>query len=167
MRTFFLLGWRNKEPSQRMLDAALKMKQKGMFRFLGMSGHNRPLFARINPRGVFDLFHIRYNAAHVGAETETFPYLKDTGVVTYTATRWGQLVNPKKMPPGHLPPKSVDCYRFVLSNPAVHICLCGPKNRSQMDQALEVLSAGPMDEKEMARMREIGAFVHRKSSFLF
>ena len=163
----FLLGWRNKEPSQSLLDKALELKQKGMFRFLGMSGHHRPLFARITPRGIFDLFHIRYNAAHVGAETEAFPHLKDTGVVTYTATRWGHLLNPKKMPPGHPPLKSADCYRFVLSNPAVHICLCGPENQSQMDQALEVLHAGPMDEKEMARVRKIGEHVHRKSSFFF
>ena len=58
------------------------------------------------------------------------------GVVSFTATRWGQLLNSRKLPPGELPPSATDCYRFVLSNPAVDLWLCGPKNTEQMREAL-------------------------------
>ena len=115
-----ILGWYNRLPSLRIIDKAHALKKKGFFRFIGLSGHNRSLFPKLADDDIFDLFHIRYNAAHRGAEIETFPYLakeKGPSIVSYTATRWGQLLNSKKMPSGYDPPSSADCYRFVLSNP--------------------------------------------------
>jgi aryl-alcohol dehydrogenase-like predicted oxidoreductase len=85
-----LLGWHNKKPAQRILYKALEMKEKGLYKFLGVSGHNRSLFPKLAKDNVFDLFHIRYNAAHRGAEEETFPHLQGDnrpGIVSYTATR--------------------------------------------------------------------------------
>lgn len=161
----FILGWHNKTPSQKLIDKAMAMQQRGMFRFLGLSGHNRGLFANMAAMGVFDLFHVRYNAAHRGAETEAFPHLNGAGIVSYTATRWGHLLKPGKMPPGQAPPSATDCYRFVLSHPEVDICLCGPSNLEQMDQALSALKKGPMDEPELERMRAIGDHVHQQRSF--
>jgi len=158
-----LLGWHNKKPAQRILGKALEMKEKGLYGFLGVSGHNRSLFPKLAEDNVFDLFHIRYNAAHRGAEEETFPHLQGDnrpGIVSYTATRWGQLLNTKKMPPGEEPPSASDCYRFVLSNPAVDVCMCGPKDTAQMREALRTLELGPLNEEDLKRMREIGAFVH-------
>ncbi len=161
----FLLGWHNREPSPRIIDRALVMQQKGTVRFVGMSGHNRPLFARMAALEVFDLFHVRYNAAHRGAETEVFPHLRGQGLVSYTATRWGHLLQPRRMPPGERPPSSRDCYRFALSHPAVDICLCGPRNMEQMEAALETLEKGPLDADALARMQAIGDHVHRRRSF--
>jgi len=161
----FLLGWHNKAPARRLIDRALDMKSRGMVRCIGMSGHQRPLFPQMAKTGAFDLFHIRYNAAHRGAATEAFPHLGDAGVVSYTATRWGHLLNPKKMPPGEKPPSSTDCYRFVLSQPGIHACLCGPQDMAQMDAALKTLDSPPMDDDEQARMRAIGDHVHRQRSF--
>lgn len=161
----FLLGWHNRAPSPRLIDRALAMREKGMVRYVGMSGHNRPLFARMAKLEVFDLFHVRYNAAHRGAETEVFPRLRGQGLVSYTATRWGHLLQARRMPPGERPPSSRDCYRFALSHPSVHICMCGPRNREQMEAALETLASGPLDADELARMRAIGDHVHRRRSF--
>lgn len=161
----FLLGWHNKAPSQRLIERALDMKARGMVRFIGMTGHNRRLFPQMASRDLFDLFHIRYNAAHRGAETEAFPHLGSAGVVTYTATRWGHLLNPKKMPPGEAPPSSTDCYRFVLSHPSVDVCLCGPGNMDQMTTALQTFDSGSMTDAELVRMRAIGNHVHRQRSF--
>jgi predicted aldo/keto reductase-like oxidoreductase len=161
-----LLGWHNRSPSQKLIDKALSMKEKGLYRFLGLSGHNRSLFPVLAQNGAFDLFHIRYNAAHRGAEKETFPHLKGDkrpGIVSYTATRWGQLLNPRKMPPGEIPPSASDCYRFVLSNPAVDLCLCGPKDTEQMREALQTLQLGPLGQKDMERLRKIGDYVHTKT----
>lgn len=166
-----LLGWHNSYPSRRVIDAALALKDAGLARFIAISGHERPLYARYAEEAKrdpsaspFDILMFRYNAAHRGAESEIFPHLDDSparpGVTCYTATRWGQLLDPKRMPPGERPMTSAECYRFVLSNPKVDLCMTGPKNAEQLDAALEALAAGPLDEDEMARIRRIGAHVH-------
>jgi len=158
-----LLGYFSRRPPQRILEGALRMKEKGMVRFIGMSGHNRKLFPKLREEGLFDVFHIRYNAAHRGAETELFPFVGGEGrpgIVNFTATSWGRLLNPKKTPPGEPPATAADCYRFVLSNPAVDVCMTGAKTIEQMRENLKVLDRGPMTEEEMARMRRLGDFIH-------
>lgn len=160
-----ILGWYNRSPSRRVIERAIDMREKGFYRFLGLSGHNRSLFPKLTGKDLFDIFHVRYNAAHRGAEKETFPFMQGDnkpGIVSYTATRWGQLLNPRKMPPGESPLSATDCYRFVLSNPAVDICLSGPKNTKQMREALQSLELGPMDESELMRVRKIGDHLHKK-----
>jgi aryl-alcohol dehydrogenase-like predicted oxidoreductase len=161
----FLLGWHNKAPSPRLIDRALAMREKGLLRCVGMSGHHRPLFATMAAREAFDIFHVRYNAAHRGAETDVFPHLRGQGLVSYTATRWGHLLQARRMPPGERPPASRDCYRFALSHPAVDVCLCGPRNMEQMEAALKVLDSNLMDAAERARMQAIGDHVHGRRSF--
>jgi len=84
---------------------------------------------------------------------------KRPGTVAFTATRWGQLLNPKKMPPGEKPPTAPDCYRFVLSHPAVDVCMSGPKTAEQMRENLSVLDGGPLGEDELARMHRIGDYI--------
>ncbi len=165
-----ILGWHNRKPSARLMDLTLSLKEKKLVRFIGMSGHNRPFFPKMALSGELDLFHIRYNAAHRGAENETFPHMtgeKQPGIVTYTATRWGHLLSSKKMPPGESTPKSSDCYRFVMSNPSVDVCLCGPKDVNQMREALPALELGPLDADEMNRMKKIGDHIHQNAKSFF
>jgi predicted aldo/keto reductase-like oxidoreductase len=165
-----LLGWHKRRPSQRMLDKCLELKTKGMYRYLAISSHNRSLFPLLARENVFDIFHLRYNAAHRGAESEVFDQLNDQerpGIVSYTATRWGQLLNPKKVPTGEKPLSASDCYRFVLSNPNVDICMCGPRDRSQMQEALRSLESGPFSKDELVRVRKIGDYVHAHSTKFF
>ncbi len=164
-----ILGWHNKPPSNMLLDKVCSMKANGLTNFIGMSGHNRSLFPKMTKKDIFDVFHIRYNAAHRGAEKETFPFLKQKspGVVTYTATRWGQLLKPKHMPEGESPLKASDCYRFVLSNTDIDVCLCGPKNRDQMNEALSILEMGQLESEEIQRIKTIGDHVHRTAKSFF
>jgi aryl-alcohol dehydrogenase-like predicted oxidoreductase len=139
------------------------MKEKALIRFIGLSSHNRKLLGELAKTGEFDVMHLRYNAAHRGAETEIFPFLggeRRPGTVSFTATRWGKLLDPKKMPPGEKPPTAADCYRFVLSHPAVDVCISGAKTLEQMRANLAGLEAGPMSETELTRMRRIGDHVH-------
>ena len=160
-----LLGYYPKVPAQKMIDRVLELKERGLVRFIGLSGHNRKLFPELGKQGNFDLFHVRYNAAHRGAETETFPVLDEKnrpGIVSFTATRMGQLLNPKKMPKGEAPPTAVDCYRFVLSNSSVDICMIGTKNSDQMRENLTTLDKAPMSKEELDRMRKIGDYIYMK-----
>jgi predicted aldo/keto reductase-like oxidoreductase len=157
-----ILGYFSRRPSRRLIDGALKMKEKGLTRFIGLSSHNRKLLGELGRDGEFDALHLRYNASHRGAEKDIFPFLggeKRPGTVAFTATRWGQLLNPKKMPPGEKPPTAPDCYRFVLSHSAVDVCMSGPKTAEQMRENLSVLDGRPMSEDELARMRRIGDHV--------
>jgi len=159
-----VLGWHNRRPSPGLVKRARAMQSQGICRYIAMSGHQRRLFPQLAADGQFDLFHVRYNAAHRGAEQEIFPHLQRDGrpgIVSYTATRWGQLLNPNKMPPGESVPEPSDCYRFALSNPAVDVCLCGPKNVNQMRDALPALELGPLEPADMERMKRIGDYVRR------
>ena len=160
-----LLGWYNKTPSPRIMERAVSLRDRGLVRYLAVSGHNREAFPVMADTGMFDILHVRYNAAHRGAEQQVFSRLGQEnrpGIVTYTATRWGNLINPKKTPPHDGPLQGADCYRFVLSNPAVGVCMSGPKNLEQMREALTALEAGALSPEEMERARRIGDWVHSK-----
>ena len=162
-----ILGWFNSAPHGRVLANALKLKEKGKVRFLGMSGHNRKTFGKLaqDPHNPVDVFMIRYNAVHTGAETGIFPLMPKEnrpGVTIYTATCWRKLLNPKKMPPGEKPLTAAECYRFVLSNPNVDLTLFAPNGEAQMLDGLKALEQGPLSEDEMTRARKIGAHIHGK-----
>ena len=67
-----ILGFFPKRPSRRIIEGAMKLKEKGLVRFIGLSGHHRSLFTKLRNDAAFDVFHLRYNAVHRGAETEDF-----------------------------------------------------------------------------------------------
>lgn len=165
-----LLGWHNRRPAPKIIERAMALREKGLVRFLAVSSHNRPLFPELAAEGIYDILHVRYNAAHRGAEEEVFPRLapeKRPGVVTYTATRWGDLLKPNKMPAGERPLTGADCYRFVLSNPDVDVCMTGPRTQAEMREALRALELGPLSPEEMSRIRRIGDHVHTRHRRFF
>jgi len=160
-----LLGWFPKRPPQKIVDGALALKEKGLVRFIGLTSHNRRLFPELAADKVFDVFHVRYNAAHRGAETETFPHLeKNTGpgIVSFTATSWQRLLKSRKLPPQEKPLTAAECYRFALSHPAVDVCMMGARNLDQMRANLQVLETGPLYDEERERIERIGKYVYGK-----
>ncbi len=158
------LGYFNRMPPRRLLEVAQALKDEGKIRFLGITGHNRAFHGALSHEddSAFDVQMIRYNAAHRGAEEEIFAALPAAtpGVVTYTATRWGKLLQASKMPAGEAPLTAADCYRFVLSHPAVDCCLAGPRTEAEMDEGLAALELGPLTPDELSRIRRIGDHVH-------
>lgn len=162
-----LLGWHDERPSAAVVDAAYALVEQGRCRHLGISSHNRPLFVELATDARFDVFHVRYNAAHRGAEREVFPLLpaQAPGIVSFTNTRWGDLLRAQNMPRGMAPPSAADCYRFALSSPHVQVAISGPKDLAQTREALSVLDLGPLDEPALQRMRRIGDHVHGVRSF--
>jgi predicted aldo/keto reductase-like oxidoreductase len=66
------------------------------------------------------------------------------------------------MPPGEIPPAASDCYRFIITNPDIDVCMTGPRNEDEMKEALRTIDLGPLDTDTLERMRKIGAFVHGK-----
>jgi len=162
-----LMSWMRGVPRGRMLETALKLKEEGKVRYLGISTHDRPLAGRVaaDPDSPIDALMIRYNAAHVGAEQDIFPHIPQNnppGVIAFTATRWGQLVNPKKMPPGEMSLTAADCYRFALTSGAVDVCLTGPRTSDELEGGIKAMELGPLSDEEMERVRRIGKYVYGK-----
>lgn len=157
-----LLGWWQSEPPLRIIDAALALQQKGLARHIALSTHERPLLPKI-AGGPYDVFHVRYNAAHRGAEAEVFDPLgsdcaERPGLVAFTALRWGSLVK-TPAPDGRMVTAG-DCYRFALSHPSVDVCMTGPRNDGDVRHALDALEKGPLSEEDMAWMRGHGDRIH-------
>jgi len=172
----FKLGWlgRTSMASKAVIDTLLKLKQEGKILSIGTSIHDRERAGRLALDSEFDLLMIRYNAKHPGAEQDIFPRLsqRDPAVISYTALAWGQLIRPLKgivMPPWpgrggfQGPPLSPGlCYRFVLTNPNVHVVLTGPKNREQLGSNLDAIRQGALEPDEMSWIRQYGQQVKSK-----
>lgn len=170
----FKLGWLGKTSrySPAILDVLAELKHEGKLRTLGTSIHDRERAGRLVQDSPLDVFMLRYNAKHPGAEQDIFPHVeaRDPAIIAYTALAWRQLIRPVKgidVPPF---PGSSDlqamtpalCYRFVLSNPKVHVVLTGPKTRAQLKSNLDCMAEGPLNEEEMAWVREYGRQIKAK-----
>jgi len=160
-----ILGWANREPVGTWLDKAIKLKEEGKVRFLGVSSHMHTLLEKLvaDPQSPFDVFMVRYNAVHPEAEDVVFPCLPSEnppGIMAYTATCWRQLLDTRRMPPGEKPLTAAACYRFSLSSPHVHQCLMGPRNGRELEEGLAALREGPLSREEMAHVRWVGGHVH-------
>ena len=172
----FKLGWlgRTSAYTEAVIDSLLKLKEEGKIRAIGTSIHDRKRAGRLALDSEIDLFMVRYNAKHPGAEEDIFPHLakRNPAVVIYTALAWRQLIRPLKgieMPlwPGRekfdVPPLTPElCYRFVLSNPNVHVVLTGPRNREQLKQNLKAIQQGPLSSAELSWIRQYGKLVKAK-----
>jgi len=164
-----LLGLWNGAVPRRILEACRKLRERGLVRRLALSTHHRPLIARLAADSEFDIFHVRYNAVHRGAERDVFPHLPPQdppGLVSFTATCWRQLLGHKRIPADVTVPSAADCYRFVLTQPKVNICMTGPAGTAQLQQALEALRRGPMPEEQLAWMRRVGDSIYGKTRTL-
>jgi aryl-alcohol dehydrogenase-like predicted oxidoreductase len=168
----YQLGWlgRTSLLTGGIQEAIRELKDEGKIKAVGTSIHDRPRAGRLAWDSVLDAFMLRYNAKHPGAERDVFPYLeaRKPMVIAYTATSWRQLLRPIRgveMPPwpgpsggGEAPPPLTAglCYRFCLTSPHVHVALSGPRNRTQLDENLDALDAGPLSAEEEAWVREYG-----------
>ena len=145
----------------RTLEEMRRLKEEGKIRAIGISIHDRPRAARLAEDSPIDLFMLRYNAAHPGAEREIFPRRRDAEptILAYTATSWRKLL---KRPRGWDGPVMTagDCYRFQLSSPHVDLALTGPKDRAELEENLDALAKGPLTPDEDQWMRAFGHAVH-------
>lgn len=162
-----LLAGHSRAPAPQLMEQIRTLKEQQKIRFVALSTHHRPVIPQLERDREIDIYHLRYNAAHRGAETEVFDHLSDEGgpgIVTFTSNRWGSLIDPGRMPVGESPPSAADCYRFVLAHSKVHVACCGPANMEELRQNLECLEQGPMSDEELERMRRIGKHVYESGA---
>jgi predicted aldo/keto reductase-like oxidoreductase len=137
------------------------LKESGKARALAVSCHDRPMARALVDELDLDVLMLRYNAAHRGAEKEVFDTFGGAhgatprsrpGIVSYTATRWGRLLQRA----GDLGPMTgPECYRFALSHPSVDVALCGAETWDELAADVAGVQEGPL---EGARLGEIRAF---------
>jgi len=159
---------RRKQFTAQVRDELQAVRESGLVRGVSISTHDRALAAELAGDGTLDAVMIRYNAAHRGAETEVFPQLPDSnpGVIAYTATCWTHLLRaPRGYPEGGRVPSAGMCYRFLLSHPAVHVCLMAPSNLRQFEQNLAEIRQGPLAEEDLLFMRSFGDQIHARQRY--
>ena len=141
--------------SGRTWPAMRALVSAGKARALAISCHDRPMARALVDELHLDALMIRYNAAHRGAEKEIFATLGPDrpGVIAYTATRWGRLLQPAA---GLGPMSGPECYRFALGNPAVDVALCGAASYDELAENVRGLSAGPLDPARLVEVRRFG-----------
>jgi aryl-alcohol dehydrogenase-like predicted oxidoreductase len=139
----------------------VRLKEEGKARAIGISIHNRERAGRLVVDSPIDVFMLRYNAAHPGAERDVFPCLEKRrpAVVAYTATSWRKLLKAPRGWQGRVP-GAADCYRFCLSSPHVDVVLTGPKTGAELMENLDGLARGALAPEEDRFMREFGHAVH-------
>jgi aryl-alcohol dehydrogenase-like predicted oxidoreductase len=159
----FQLFWAGKMSvvGERTLAEMTRLKDEGKIRAIGISIHDRQRAARLVLDSPIDLFMLRYNAAHPGAERDVFPHLaqRSPAVVAYTATSWRKLLRKPKGWSG-APMTAGECYRFCLTNPDVDVVLTAPASRAELEANLREVARGPLDDARLAEVRELGRVVH-------
>ncbi len=161
---FLFLGvTQEKHFTDQVKEELYQFREEGKVRAVGISTHNRKFAGKLVNEGILDVIMMRYNAAHRGAEQDIFPYLEkyNPGVVSFTATRWRYLIRrPKNWPKNEPVPTPGMCYRFVLSNPKVHVCMTAPANLKQFEENVKALRLGSLTQEEMELMTKFGDAVH-------
>lgn len=109
------------------MEAALKAREEGLVRFIGITGHVWGVLQKALATGLFDTVLCWYNCAMKEPEVALFPeaMAQGTGVVIMNATRNDRLLGSDCAPGDDGAPDPADFYRYVLSHEAVHLTLRG------------------------------------------
>ena len=123
-------------------EAALKARDEGLIRFIGVTGHTWAEIGEAVATGLFDTVLCWYNCAMKEPEELIFPHARkhNTGVVIMSAGRNDRLFAEPNSPPPE------DFYRYVLSHPDVHVSLLGLRNL----ETFERVAKGLMERATLA-----------------
>lgn len=126
---------------------------------IGATFHDRVAARESYNQSALDIAYIRYNAAHIGAETEVFPYLQPdrSSTLLFGFNSLVGHVGPERLERLALDddywiPEPEDHYRFVLSQPGIDGVLFACNAPGQMTARAEILAQGPLSEAEREHM---------------
>jgi uncharacterized protein len=135
------------------MGAAVKAREQGLVRHIGVTGHVWREVATAVATGLFDTVLCWYNAAYREAEDTVFAQAlaHDVGVIIMNATR-----NDKLFGPGA--PPAADFYRYVLGHEAVDVTLIGLRDVDLFRQvALALAWRDTLTPEERADLEAYGA----------
>ncbi len=141
------------------MEAAVRAREQGLIRYIGVTGHEWPEIAKAVDTGLFDTVLCWYNCAMKEPEQNVFlsAVAQETGVVIMNATRTDKLFADDGPPPE-------DFYRYVLGHPAVSLSLMGLRDLDRLRRVARALAErvemepGQREQLEAygARMRAAG-----------
>lgn len=159
----FFLGWTSSKTQDSTFDSLLKLKEKKLIRFIGISAHNRKLIPELIKKYPIDVVMVRYNIIHRGAEKEVFPYIKSQGVIAFNVLKHGKVLKKEKNwdeRNGKFP-TAEEAYRFAFTNKSVHLCLAGPRTLSHIETLRSAMANGNLEDKRISELRAFGDFLYK------
>jgi len=138
-----------------------RWKEEGTVRYVGATAHDRGVSRRLVEDERVDVIMQRYNMAHRKAADEVFPLCRenDVRVVSFTATRWGSLLEGHTEWPDD-PPGALDCYRYCAAHPTIDLVLAAPANAPELAEDLALLDAAAMTQSEIEHWQRYGDLVY-------
>jgi aryl-alcohol dehydrogenase-like predicted oxidoreductase len=136
------------------LEAAVKAREEGLVRFIGVTGHDWVEVGKAVSTGQFDTVLCWYNAAMPEPEELLFPEAvrHDVGVVIMRATGTDKLLEGPDAPP----PEAF--YRYVLQHPAVSVALMGLRDLERFRRVAQALREPvTLSEEERRHLEAYGA----------
>jgi aryl-alcohol dehydrogenase-like predicted oxidoreductase len=117
-------------------EAALKAREQGLIRFIGVTGHDWVEVGKAVATGLFDTVLCWYNCAMQEPEEVLFPYAVEhnVGVIIMSATRAEKLLEEEDAP------TIEDLYRYVLGHPAVSLSVMGLRDVEAFQRVALALS---------------------------
>ena len=141
------------------LEAAVKAREEGLIRFIGVTGHVWPEISLAVATGAFDTVLCWYNCAKREPEKNVFVEAQkhNTGVIIMHATGTDKLIEHEGSPP------LANFYRYVLGHPAVNVVLRGLRDVEQfLSVAEELTERSGLTEVERKYMELYGRRMRKK-----
>ncbi|BDC49550.1 oxidoreductase [Bryobacterales bacterium F-183] len=135
------------------LEAFLAAKKAGKCRFIGFTGHFDPAAhtALLKAYGEWDTVMLPVHAAdrsYLSFEADPLPVAAEKGIGVQAIKVFGKAHLLRSLSPS-------DCLRYALSQPGVHVAICGAATQGQMEDNIRVASAfRPMGAYEIADVRK-------------
>jgi uncharacterized protein len=136
------------------LEAAVKAREQGLVRFIGVTGHVWSEVAQSVATGQFDTVLCWYNAAQRDPEQQLFPLAQahTMGVIIMRTTGLDKLLAAPDAPPPEL------FYRYVLAHPDVHVALMGLRDLDRFRRVSPALSDSlALSDRERDSLEAYGA----------
>jgi len=156
----YLLGWVQGRWyfTGRTWESMQRLRDEGKVGAHGFSIHQLGPSAELTREFRPDVLMIRYNASHRKAEELLFESLGEErpGVIAYTATRWGMLLDPLPAAGFERGLSAPDCYRFALAHPAVDTVLCAARSEQEMAENVAGVLEGPLEGEPLIEARRFG-----------
>jgi len=136
------------------MEAAVKARDEGLIRFIGVTGHDWAEVGKAVATGLFDTVLCWYNCAMKEPEELLFPQAiaQGTGVVIMNASRNDKLLAGAKASE----PEAF--YRYVLSHEAVHLTVMGLRDIDRFRRVAQALSErATLTPEERSDLEEFGA----------
>jgi hypothetical protein len=136
-------------------------------RAIGASFHDREAARRVIADDKIEIAFARYSPLHPGASDDLFPHVGVHGDDRQTLlfnfkTTTGYLASDAHyaalgIDHEYWRPRITDYYRFALAEPALDGILCALPGPRAVDELVEALAAGPLDDEGRQYLRDLGA----------